>query len=295
MGQLIAWHYRTTLFAKLADHTYVTCGDLGKAWSCWGGETGGTILRQGSGSTAQANAIAGTDERAGITCYLINGVCHQAANRILFPANITVRGARGYAVSEALFGPYGRPRGLFGTCRAPFEKYSNVSGDIPECKAKSNMFSGLEKKMMMAAGDDQENDYQTYLRRVNALYGQLPADTKYMHAEETSGFQIRLFDLMTEYKLGESGTRGALNDVWINTESKRIATETLFENKDQTIGEFIHESNMLHELFQIEIANVLSEAEYQALFDLERGDTVVLGDPEIAQRQYRDMPPSEAP
>ena len=74
MGQLIAWHYRTTLFAKLADHTYVTCGDRGKAWSCWGGKQGGTILRQGTGSTEQANAIAGTNERAGITCYLIN-VC----------------------------------------------------------------------------------------------------------------------------------------------------------------------------------------------------------------------------
>ena len=97
MGQLIAWHYRTTSFAKLADHTYVTCGNLGKAWGCWGGKTGGTVLRQGSGSTAQANTIANPDEKAGIKCYLINGVCHQAANRILYPAGITVRQARGYS------------------------------------------------------------------------------------------------------------------------------------------------------------------------------------------------------
>ena len=89
MATLVVMHYPTSLFANLADHTYVKCGTGGKAWSCWGGKTGGALLRQGVGSTNQANAIAEPNERAGIRCYLINGVCHQAANRILFAAGIT--------------------------------------------------------------------------------------------------------------------------------------------------------------------------------------------------------------
>src|SRR6266849_9846986 len=133
MGQLVGRRYSTKLFANLADHTYVECGTGGKAWSCWGGKTGGAELRRGIGSTQRADAIAGADERGGITCYLVNGVCHQAANRILLPASITVRGARGYEVSEALFGTYGRPGGVFGLCYAPFDQHAGTVGDLPAC------------------------------------------------------------------------------------------------------------------------------------------------------------------
>jgi hypothetical protein len=135
MGQLVAKRYSTSRFAKLADHTYVECGTGGKGWSCWGGKTGGAELRRGVGSTKRADGIAGSDGRGGITCYLVNGVCHQAANRILLPAGITVRGARGYEVSEALFGTYGRPGGVFGLCQAPFDQHAGSTGDIPECAA----------------------------------------------------------------------------------------------------------------------------------------------------------------
>src|SRR5512143_1288720 len=128
MGILVAKKYPTKLFLKAADHTYVKCGTGGKAWGCWGGKTGGTELRRGVGSTNQADAIAEPNERAGISCYLINGVCHRAANRILFPAGITVIGARGYDVSEALFGTYGSPRGPFGTCPSPFDQHPGVTG-----------------------------------------------------------------------------------------------------------------------------------------------------------------------
>ncbi len=125
--------YPTKLFANLADHTYIKSGTGRKAWGCWGGKSGGTELRGGTGSTKRAEALAEPNERAGIKCYLINGVCHQSASRILFPAGITVRGARGYDVSEALFGTYGRPRGPTGTCLSPFHKHADVTGDLLGC------------------------------------------------------------------------------------------------------------------------------------------------------------------
>ena len=112
MGTLVAMHYPTMLALGAADHTYVRCSTGRKAWSCWGGKTGGSFLRSGSGSTNQADAIAEPcNECAGVTCYLVNGVCHQAANRILFPAGIFVTGARGYGVSSAILGLTGDRRG----------------------------------------------------------------------------------------------------------------------------------------------------------------------------------------
>jgi hypothetical protein len=131
MGILVAKNYPTSLFGKAADHTYVECSTGVKAWSCWGGKTGGTVLRRAVGSTKRADAIAKPNERAGIKCYLINGVCHQAANRILLPAGITVQGARGYSVSHAMFGAYGRV-GMW-PCHAPFNRHLGSGADLPEC------------------------------------------------------------------------------------------------------------------------------------------------------------------
>ena len=94
MGVLIAKRYPAKLFANLADHTYVECGTGGR-WSCWGGKTGGTELRRATGSTQRADDIAGKNEKAGISCYLINGVCHQAANRIFLSGqHHSARGSR---------------------------------------------------------------------------------------------------------------------------------------------------------------------------------------------------------
>lgn len=155
MGTLVAMAYRTTLFAKQADHTYVQCGTGKKSWGCWGGKTGGHKLRLGTGSTKRSGTIAGKDEKAGIKCYLVNGVCHQAANRILLPAAITVRGARGYTISESLFGTYGRV-GVW-PCNSPFNQYESVTGDLEECaeakpvkysaKVLENLSLGTEDKL----------------------------------------------------------------------------------------------------------------------------------------------------
>src|SRR5512134_1966613 len=167
MGTLVAKRYSTPLFADLADHTYVECGTGGKGWSCWGGKQGGTRLHSGAGSTKRADEIAQPDERAGITCYLINGVCHQAANRILLPAGITVQGARGYGVSEALFGTYGRPRGILGVCQAPFDQRPDVTDDLSEC---TEMQPSRRKQTRRETNRDERAFVRRYLRGVLSIY-----------------------------------------------------------------------------------------------------------------------------
>src|SRR5262249_46453945 len=120
-------------------------------------------------------------ERGGITCYLINGVCHQAANRILLPAGITVRGARGYEVSEALFGTYGRPGGVFGLCKAPFDQHAGTTGDLPACAAVSTttMMRRAEKGRRTLLRRSPKRGAppgeRRYLRGVLAIYGKARA------------------------------------------------------------------------------------------------------------------------
>ncbi|WP_284213492.1 hypothetical protein [Methylobacterium oxalidis] len=98
------------------DHTYVT-SDCGFVWRCFGRWQGGGEICRDLGDSRIAHCLAGPDATAGIV-YGVTGVCHQAANRILHPANrITVSSARGYAVSRVAFGPYGDgPWGRLASC-----------------------------------------------------------------------------------------------------------------------------------------------------------------------------------
>lgn len=99
------------------DHVYVI-SDAGHKWGCFGRDNGGTALCWGSGDAAFANCLStpqgqspvGVPIYAGIT-YAVDGVCHQAANRILYPVGsggLIVAQAKGYGLSAFLYGTYGR-------------------------------------------------------------------------------------------------------------------------------------------------------------------------------------------
>ena len=88
------------------DHTYVA-SNLGHIWACWGESAGGRQICSGIGNADQADCLSQPNSQAGIR-YGITGVCHQAANRILFPARQFVSGARGYRASVFVWGAYGK-------------------------------------------------------------------------------------------------------------------------------------------------------------------------------------------
>lgn len=93
-----------------SDHTYVTWSGQPQnlAWGCHGRSSGGTRLCGGSGDFQQASHLGGPNGQAGIWPYGANGVCHQAANRILLPSGKTVSAARGFRASLLIYGTYGR-------------------------------------------------------------------------------------------------------------------------------------------------------------------------------------------
>ncbi len=293
MGTLVVMRYATRLFANLADHTYVKCGAGGKAWGCWGGKTGGDELRRATASTRRADAIAEADERAGIQCYLVNGVCHQAANRILFPAGITVRGARGYDVSEALFGTYGRPRGPFGTCLSPFNQHPQVTGELPECvEPRTTRRQGARKAR--ALSPEERRRERKYINGVLAIYGKnerTARSPKGLRGPDLAAFQLKLFMHKAEYSLGPrlgKALSAKLKDIRMSAEWSRMKIEDLFSEKEMKTREFVEALNKETILFQEAAANALKPAQYQRLFGLKPGDTVVLADPRIVKSVYGD-------
>jgi hypothetical protein len=104
-----------------ADHTYVT-SQSGLKWGCFGRSAGGNCLVRGPGDSVIADCLSKPIRPfrvfplqiplyAGVI-YGITGVCHQAANRVLWPSGNMVVGAAGYQQSAGAFGPYGLFRWL---------------------------------------------------------------------------------------------------------------------------------------------------------------------------------------
>ena len=88
-----------------ADHTYVT-SSAGHVWPCFGRSGGGAQICSGVGNVDRADCLSNPESRAGIV-YGVTGVCHQTANRILWPSGQTVSAARGYRWSIFTYGTYG--------------------------------------------------------------------------------------------------------------------------------------------------------------------------------------------
>jgi len=91
--------------AAVGDHTYVTSDD-GLVWPCWGRSTGGEQICGAKGDSEVANCLSQPMSHAGIV-YLVTGVCHQTANRILYPADRVVDRAGGYRISISIWALWG--------------------------------------------------------------------------------------------------------------------------------------------------------------------------------------------
>lgn len=283
MGTLTVMVYPTKLAFGLADHTYVQCCPS-KGWGCWGGKSGGTALRSGEGSTARADAIARPDEKAGIKCYMVNGVCHQAANRILLPAGITVSGARGYSISEAMFGTYGRVG--FWPCKSPFNQYPGVGGDLPECGAPIPVPQGVQPRTTLEA----KGEWQ-YLRGVLEIYA---GATKRMGARTVSPASVEsvhaaLFRHMASFHLGARLDKPLEKKLL----AARKRVEKLQERAEKAYGtgkiaelELARQVDAAALALQDEMAEVLDAESYRLLFDLAQGERVRLVDPAIAKAAY---------
>lgn len=286
MGTLVARHYPTSLFANLADHTYVECGNGGKGWSCWGGKQGGALLRSAQGSTNRADAIAGPKERAGITCYLLNGVCHQAANRILIPAGITVDGARGYGLSVALFGVFGRPRAAFGLCRAPLDTHPGISGDLAECSGSPG--DADPAKVPRSGPRDYEDP--GYLDRVRSIVS-LEAAEPATDVSDDLRSQMDQFELFVRHRFATRTslmTASRMNSLMRTRQAfgeARLEAEQAFERNEDWRW-FNERFDALTVRFQDGVLDAIGPESFTTLLEQPAEERLVLADPDAMERSY---------
>jgi hypothetical protein len=128
IGRLIGYSLKIPLLP--ADHTYVVSSH-GHVWRCWGRSAGGVQICAGTGNTTQADCLSQPNSEAGIA-YGRTGVCHQTANRILYPCGETVSGAAGYRGSVFAWGTYGRDPAtgqLYSPSRFPWVELESCIGD----------------------------------------------------------------------------------------------------------------------------------------------------------------------
>lgn len=306
---------------KGAHHTYVECGTGKKGWACWGGKTGGSFLTQGKGSTLRADKIAEPNERANIKVYLVNGVCHQAANRILFPAKELVTRCIGYSLSESLYGPYGRPYLI-----APFNQHRNESGDLRECTQRSlvakvakettddeGLLSPQNGSQIALSRDEQialpqrdatirQNENPTYLEvnkglstyinRVIRIYDGLEREKnvkKSLSISTLINFSTSLFELMLEYRFKNSRlSRPEILDllrVRNSFEESRINLDKSYLAQEMHVFEFADRFNELTIDFQWQIANTINPEKYITLFNTSPDEPIILADEEIIKEQ----------
>jgi len=130
---------RAPLFGNVrGEHTYVVSSQ-GHRWPCLGRAQGGRPICRGSGDAAVADCVARGDCSAGIR-YLRTGVCHQVANRILWPAGLLVERAEGYSFLHCCSAIMGSVRGRSVTSAVNSSASSNCrpNGARPTCRTHRN-------------------------------------------------------------------------------------------------------------------------------------------------------------
>lgn len=243
------------------DHTYVTSSD-GYVWNCWGRSSGGKVICGGKGSSRLANCISQRKSQAGLI-YGITGVCHQTANRILYPAGSIVSGAKNYWITSFLYGTYGR---------------SNFLNKLKLC---SNIYDIDSNLRSVETGNSSERDY---LLEIQSLY--LARSSK--RQESFPGEELKI---TLNYRLG-SALNSRITKVLVSRQNDLLREKKSFDkaflNKYLSPDQYAAEINDLVKSTLISAKESLGNINYQRLFGLDPQDSYYAIDPEIMANAFRN-------
>ncbi len=252
-----------------ADHTYVKCDDPAFCWPCWGRDSGGKEICSGSGYASVADCISQPSSHASII-YAVTGVCHQTANRILFPAEeVIVSKAGGYSASVLLYGTYGT-------------NLKEWIGRLKKCEdANAKRLSDSPEIETPKTSPDS-----AYIQKVIGIYSKAErTDEKY--GISLLGEELRL---MMEFRLGgtldlekvDSATKLQANFLEIKHEMDqdflggKISIERYVHDANEGIGDFLRQ-----------LAEVLGKDQFYKVFGLAPPTgSFALIDLEIAKRAH---------
>ncbi len=240
------------------DHTYVTVNDV--IYSCFGRGKGGHVICEDTGHSKQAKCIANwlcIDGTAGIV-YGVTGVCHQTANRILKPAGITVKDAKGYFASHLLYGTYGKSS-FYTRKHHCLHKWPFTSAESVESESKQAI-------MMKVSGGDMS---------INEAVNKLKAIELQELISDISGSQLILSD-------DKFNKIVSLHDEF-NIETENINKGMkMMSNSDEFCQ---HKNNHLNALLK-NISAVLTPEEYEKIFKFKVGEEIIVVDPEIMKTSF---------
>ena len=304
-----------------ADHTYVTSDNPSHAWGCWGRESGGIEICRGRGKYSVANCISqalplmkpGT---AGII-YGVTGVCHQTANRILYPARVTVTDAGGYWASVLAYGTYGTrfivpffppifSVGASAGASAEFFarlKACNAQLDVPALK--SNVSIRPLNKNTQAQSKPKNNPEEIYIQKVADIYTEEMKTSSLLQKRNLACFDSKAMNeknatllgkelkLMMEFRLGGNQDPQITEPVLKKQSDflkQKGKIDTEFNSADFSTEKYVKEVNDQFGDLLISLPDILGKEEYEKIFNLSPLDKgFVLVDPEIAVKALNQI------
>ena len=239
-------------FPKTFDHTFVhtvneSTGEIQK-FACNGRSDGGNLICSAYGDVGLSEIIAAGEVvdnvnqgTAGIV-YLLTGVCHQIANRILAPSKMLVQDVGGYSISQALYGDYGH-------YYSPIKNYLLDETDYYG-KQHNLAFKLIETKIT-------ESDYN--LKSISYMIGY------------KLGYDFSEISTLVKIFLK------ARNNIKKNSESIQYKNMS-----DTEILQFVQRINTIAIELQNNCANILSDDNYLKLFDLPKNNVIEIETEETA-------------
>lgn len=307
--------YATPTSAKIfgkpvGDHTWVVTHQKGIGWSCPGGndyyvgdgrwKTGkyvppddSRLLTTTDNSIARATCMGDPKEQnrspipktswpysAGIW-YAINGVCHQIANRVLWPTSATVAGANGYAYSSVAFGVYG-------TMIPP------IAWAIP---ALWPILTAIEATVLVewayrtshckGVTDTEASDPGEFEASVMALHESV-SDSPPATREARLEHHFHELDLLFEWKLGPARNlaniervKQLFRDAYAKAPAETATPEAPDDLSSLLTPEVARSYNDATDEFFSKIADIIGTDSYRKVFDAEPGEYASMINPDL--------------
>jgi hypothetical protein len=146
---------------------------------------------------------------------------------------------------------------------------------------------------MTAARVDTSPAEGAYFERVSAAYERVGAMGVGDEVSSLVNFMRELFDYQIDYRLGnnfDNERRERLLNIRASAEESRVSLESAFAGQEMHVIEFVLRSDLDTISFQKRAAEVLNANEYEALFDVKRGEFITLADPAIVPNAYPQRP-----
>lgn len=251
-------------YLKFWDHTYVLSSD-GYKWPCWGRDAGGKNIASGSGDSSIANCLSQINSHAGIE-YGVTGVCHQTANRILYPAGITVSAANGYGLTFFLYGTW---------------------GDKSEAGRKSWEKKKEECLQFQASPLGREKNF-TAIHENFKRWGVDPMALKEDTNDSNREFRAE-FEALIQTKLGRAIEEKRMDELCQHAGELHVLQTRLRDQKwSQSISpeDFAAEINQQMNEKLRTVAKILTAEEYFKLFDVKPGVEVIMVDAETLKEAW---------